>query len=97
MMALKGHFEINWPLLIGIKQAHAAGKVFKDTIFHQAYSSDLKRANKTCQIILEENQRSSIKSNDIHGMFLEWWKYTLAKTEIIYPINVGALVAMNFT
>ena len=22
---------------------------------------------------------------------------TLAKTEIIYPINVGALVAMNFT
>ena len=60
-------------LLIGIKQAHAAGKVLKDTIFHQAYSSDLKRANKTCQIILEENQRSSIKSNDIHGMFLEWW------------------------
>ena len=24
-------------------------------------------------------------------------KITLAKTEIIYPINVGALVAMNFT
>ena len=23
--------------------------------------------------------------------------YTLAKTEIIYPLNVGALVAMNFT
>ena len=23
--------------------------------------------------------------------------HTLAKTEIIYPINVGALVAMNFT
>ena len=60
-------------LLIGTKQAQAAGKVFKDTIFHQAYSSDLKRANKTCQIILEENQRSSIKSNDILGMFLEWW------------------------
>ena len=60
-------------LLIGIKQAHAVGKVLKDTIFHQAYSSDLKRANKTCQIIMEENQRSSIKSNDIHGMFLEWW------------------------
>ena len=59
-------------LLTGIKQAHAAGKVLKDTIFHQAYSSDLKRANKTCQIILEENQRSSIKSNDIHGIFLEW-------------------------
>ena len=23
--------------------------------------------------------------------------YTLAKTEIIYPQNVGALIAMNFT
>ena len=27
--------------------------------------------------------------------FLE--QYTLAKTKIIYPKNVGALVAMNFT
>ena len=44
---------------IGLKQAQAAGKALKNVSFHQAYSSDLKRANKTCQIILEENQASS--------------------------------------
>ena len=26
-----------------------------------------------------------------------FWLLTLAKTEIIYPKNVGALVVMNFT
>ena len=26
-----------------------------------------------------------------------FFRFTLAKTEIIYPKNVGALVAMNFT
>ena len=31
-----------------------------------------------------------------HGSTNEW-KLTLAKTEIIYPKNVGTLVAMNFT
>ena len=33
--------------------------------FHQAYSSDLQRALKTCQIILEENQKSSINASNI--------------------------------
>ena len=33
--------------------------------FHQAYSSDLQRAHKTCQIILEENQKSSINATNI--------------------------------
>ena len=33
--------------------------------FHQAYSSDLQRAHKTCQIILEENQKSSINAKNI--------------------------------
>ena len=33
--------------------------------FHQAYSSDLQRAHKTCQIILEENQKSPITSANI--------------------------------
>ena len=41
----------------GIKQAEAVGKVFRDFTFHQAYCSDLKRAKKTCQIILTENKR----------------------------------------
>jgi len=39
---------------IGLKQARAAGNALKDVTFHQAYSSDLSRANMTCKIILEE-------------------------------------------
>ena len=49
----------------GMKQAKAAGQALKDVKFHQAYSSDLKRANKTCQIILEENQNSVISAENI--------------------------------
>ena len=43
----------------------AAGQALKDVTFHQAYSSDLQRALKTCQIILEENQKSSINASNI--------------------------------
>merc|ERR1711935_551793 len=50
---------------IGLKQARAAGNALKSVTFHQAYSSDLSRANMTCQIILEENQESSITVKNI--------------------------------
>ena len=43
----------------------AAGQALKDMTFHQAYSSNLQRAHKTCQIILEENQKSSINATNI--------------------------------
>ena len=43
----------------------AVGQALKDMTFHQAYSSDLQRAHKTCQIILEENQKSSINAKNI--------------------------------
>ena len=43
----------------------AVGQALKDMTFHQAYSSDLQRAYKTCQIILEENQKSSISTANI--------------------------------
>jgi broad specificity phosphatase PhoE len=49
----------------GSKQAKEAGKALKNVLFHQAYSSDLQRANKTCQIILAENKKSSINSEHI--------------------------------
>jgi len=49
----------------GLKQAHAAGKALKELEFHQAFSSDLQRANKTCQLILEENQASDIFAENI--------------------------------
>ena len=35
-----------------LQQAKAAGKALKNVTFHTAFSSDLKRADKTCQIIL---------------------------------------------
>ena len=50
---------------LGLRQAKAAGQALKDMTFHQAYSSDLQRAHKTCQIILEENQKSAITSANI--------------------------------
>merc|ERR1711983_388318 len=50
---------------IGLKQAQAAGKALKDLEFHLAFSSDLQRANKTCQLILEENQASDISAESI--------------------------------
>ena len=34
-------------------------------LFFSLCSSDLKRANKTCQLIMEENQSSAITSEDI--------------------------------
>ena len=43
----------------------AVGQALKDMTFHQAYSSDLQRAHKTCQIILEKNQKSSINATNI--------------------------------
>ena len=63
------HYVAGWtdvPLNdIGLKQARAAGNALKSVTFHQAYSSDLSRANMTCQIILEENQASSITVKNI--------------------------------
>ena len=49
----------------GKKQAKAAGKALKNVVFDQAYSSDLQRANLTCQLILEENQLSAIGAENI--------------------------------
>ena len=49
----------------GVKQAKEAGKALTNVIFHHAYSSDLQRANKTCQLILEENKKSSNGSENI--------------------------------
>ena len=49
----------------GKKQAKAAGKALKNVMFDQAYSSDLQRANLTCQLILEENQLSAIGAENI--------------------------------
>jgi len=49
----------------GLKQAQAAGQALKKHEFHLAFSSDLQRANKTCQVILEENEASVITSEHI--------------------------------
>ena len=49
----------------GKKQAQAAGKALKNVMFDQAYSSNLQRANLTCQLILEENQLSAIGAENI--------------------------------
>ena len=49
----------------GMRQAKAAGKALKDVTFHQAYTSDLERANKTCQIIVDENKSPAITSEQI--------------------------------
>ena len=49
----------------GEKQAQAVGKALQNVTFHQAYSSDLKRTFKTCQLILNENQASEISAEDI--------------------------------
>ena len=46
---------------IGEKQATLAGKALKSTKFHKVYSSDLQRAKKTCQLIVEQNKVSEIK------------------------------------
>lgn len=50
---------------MGLRQAEAAGKALKGVKFHKAYSSDLKRAHKTCQLILDENENASVNSNDV--------------------------------
>jgi len=44
----------------GLQQAESVGKALKDVTFNMAYSSDLKRANKTCEMILHYNQANSI-------------------------------------
>ena len=49
----------------GVKQAKEAGKALTNVIFDHAYSSDLQRANKTCQLILEENKKSLISSEKV--------------------------------
>ena len=50
---------------IGLQEAEAAGKALKNVTFHTAYSSDLKRAHKTCQIILDQNQANSVRAENI--------------------------------
>ena len=50
---------------IGEKQATAAGKFFQNELFHEAYSSTLKRAINTCELILAENKVSNISSQYI--------------------------------
>ena len=50
---------------IGLQEAEAAGKDLKNVRFHTAYSSDLKRAHKTCQIILDQNQANSVRAENI--------------------------------
>ena len=49
----------------GMKQAQKAGKALTNVLFHHAYSSDLQRASKTCQLILGENKKSSINVEHI--------------------------------
>ena len=49
----------------GMKQAQKAGKALTNVLFHHAYSSDLQRASKTCQLILEGNKKSSINVETI--------------------------------
>ena len=44
--------------------------------------------------VLRAYQETILKA--LHKVFY-YYPFTLAKTEIIYPKNVGALVAMNFT
>lgn len=61
---LQGHMDI--PLNEkGQKQAQAAGNALKDVKFHKAYSSDLSRANLTCQLILSKNEVSGIQVDEI--------------------------------
>ena len=73
-MILEGAKMKNWKSLIaqgfidtsltevGEKQATAAGKYFQNELFHEAYSSTLKRALNTCELILAENKVSNILS-----------------------------------
>ena len=64
MFTVKGH--VDTPLNdFGEKQAQAVGKALKNVAFHQAFTSDLKRAFKTCQLILDENEMTSVKTADI--------------------------------
>ena len=50
---------------VGLQQSKAAGKAMQNVTFHAAYSSDLKRAHKTCQIILEHNQADSVMAKNV--------------------------------
>ena len=50
---------------IGLQQAEAVGKALANVTFHTAFSSDLKRAHKTCQIILDQNQANSVMAENI--------------------------------
>ena len=60
------HGQYDQPLNeTGIKQAQSAGQAMKNLSFDKAHSSDLKRALKTCQSVLEANQSSEIKVEDI--------------------------------
>ena len=53
-------------------------------------------AQKPCSVNLVHNGMKSFLreylKTDVYHIYV-----TLAKTEIVYPKNVGALVAMNFT
>ena len=57
---LQGH--CNYPLTQdGLHMAIQVGKALKNTKFLKVYSSDLKRAHKTAQLILNENIKPSLK------------------------------------
>lgn len=38
----------------GIKQAQLAGNKLNDEVFSHIYSSDLKRARKVCQVVMQQ-------------------------------------------
>ena len=42
-----------------------AGKAMQNVTFHASYTLDLKRAHKTCQIILEHNQADSVMAKNV--------------------------------
>ncbi len=50
----------------GQGQAKGAGQALKDVAFNKVYCSPLKRAHLTCQLILEQNEKSAIGIGDVH-------------------------------
>jgi len=58
--------QAEWPLNdLGTRQAGAAGRLMKDVLFDQVYTSDLGRAKQTCTNILEANQSSQEMTEDV--------------------------------
>ena len=54
----------------GIEEAHEAGKALKGIKFDQAFTSDLKRAQDTLKIILEEIGQPNLPIGDDEGVTL---------------------------